>query len=348
MARCKISGIAAALALGSLACSSAYADRIAPAPRHHKPLVKVAAPKRVSPYKVELIAANGRSLSTFNHRGRFYVLGKAGTRYSVRVRNPTNRRVEAVISVDGLDVIDGQSADFVRKRGYVVPPRGTLKVDGFRVSTSHVAAFRFSSVSNSYAARKGKARNVGVVGVAFFAEKARPEIIVRRPYPRPRPHWRWQDRNRYRKPYPSKDYKKRAPAPKSDDAAEAPTPPSGAKRGGSRGTVVGGNTGAPAPSRPNYRYRHKRPSHCCTARPNPRPGLGTKFGERRYSAATWTRFERANPRVPTAIATLRYNDSSGLTALGIRLPHKYVSRDELATRETANPFPGSRFAQPPR
>jgi hypothetical protein len=36
---------------------------------------------------------------------------------------------------------------------------------------SQVAAFRFGSVRDSYAARKGDAQNVGVIGVAFFAEE---------------------------------------------------------------------------------------------------------------------------------------------------------------------------------
>ena len=47
-----------------------------------------------------------------------------------------------------------------------------------------------------------------------------------------------------------------------------------------------------------------------------RPGLGTEFGESRYSAASFTRFVRANNR-PIAIAELRYNDFAGLVALGI-------------------------------
>src|SRR5690606_39130566 len=110
----------------------------------------------------------------------FYVLGAAGQRYTVRVSNPTARRVEAVLSVDGLDAIDGKTAD-LRKRGYVVPPYGELRVDGFRVSTQQVATFRFSSVASSYAGRKGQARNVGVIGVAILAEREAPQIITRQP-----------------------------------------------------------------------------------------------------------------------------------------------------------------------
>ena len=51
-----------------------------------------------------------------------------------------------------------------------VNPMDRLVIDGFRLSDSHVAAFRFGSVSESYAARTGRGANVGVIGFAVFAE----------------------------------------------------------------------------------------------------------------------------------------------------------------------------------
>jgi hypothetical protein len=81
--------------------------------------------------------------------------------------------VEAVATVDGLDVIDGRSGSFA-KRGYLIQPWGSVEIDGFRQSFDEVAAFRFGAVSESYAAKKGDDRNVGVVGVAFFAEEGAP------------------------------------------------------------------------------------------------------------------------------------------------------------------------------
>jgi hypothetical protein len=76
-----------------------------------------------------------------------------------------------VLSVDGLDVLDGKAASFA-KRGYLIDPRGEVEVDGFRQSTETVAAFRFGSVRGSYAALKtGDSRNVGVIGVAIFNER---------------------------------------------------------------------------------------------------------------------------------------------------------------------------------
>src|SRR3970040_215296 len=142
--------LASIVALGT-ACGSAYADRVAVPPE--QPRAPLAMP---SPYKVELLGEDGRALPVYQQGGRFYMMGAVGQRYTIRVTNPTARRVEAVVSVDGLDVIDGRIADFRSKRGYVVPAYGELRVDGWRTSTTHVAAFRFSSVSNSYPGRKGQ------------------------------------------------------------------------------------------------------------------------------------------------------------------------------------------------
>ena len=76
-----------------------------------------------------------------------------------------------MLSVDGLDVLDGKKAS-VRKRGYIMAPRSRLRVEGFRQSTEAVAAFRFSSVRQSYANEKYQnTQNVGVIGVAVFNER---------------------------------------------------------------------------------------------------------------------------------------------------------------------------------
>jgi hypothetical protein len=113
----------------------------------------------------------GRFLSGFAASGKSYVIGEAGRRYIIVVHNNTDNRLEVVLSVDGLDVLDGKAASF-NKRGYLVDPRAEVEIDGFRQSVDTVAAFRFGSVRGSYAAQKtGDARNVGVIGVAVFNER---------------------------------------------------------------------------------------------------------------------------------------------------------------------------------
>lgn len=102
---------------------------------------------------------------------RRLVAGQKDSTYSIVVKNRCKSALEIVASVDGLDVQDGQSASF-SKRGYIVEPGKTLEIEGFRTSYSRVAAFKFSSVSNSYAnMRHGDTRNVGVIGIAVFTQK---------------------------------------------------------------------------------------------------------------------------------------------------------------------------------
>jgi len=119
---------------------------------------------------VRLLDENGVPLPSASFGGNDYVAGSDGQRYVIQIENHTNNRFEAVATVDGLDVVDGKDGG-LGKRGYLINPWATLQIDGFRRSQSAVAAFRFGAVKDSYAARKGSDRNVGVIGVAFFHER---------------------------------------------------------------------------------------------------------------------------------------------------------------------------------
>lgn len=266
------------------------------------------APARSGPYSVELLDASGAVLPTFVHRGRVHVLGALGHRYLVRVRNGSARRVEVVASVDGRDVIDGKPASFA-KPGYVVDAFGEVVVEGYRLSGASVAAFRFGTVARSYASRMGDARDVGVVGVAVFPERT----------------WRrWPPPPQY-DPYP-------LPRPVPDTRAEPQggdaTPPADSPPPEARAEAERSLGGAPG--------SRQRPA---------RPGLGTEFGEERESHAVEVAFERASSR-PAAVLTLRYDDRAGLVALGIDVDRR-GRRDEAWLRESAQPFRGSAFAEPP-
>jgi hypothetical protein len=110
-------------------------------------------------------------LPAYKSSGRRFVAGSKDSTYSIVVKNRSKSALEIVASVDGLDVQDGKAAAFA-KRGYIIGAGETLEIEGFRTSYNKVAAFKFSSVSNSYAnLRHGDTRNVGVIGLAVFTQK---------------------------------------------------------------------------------------------------------------------------------------------------------------------------------
>ena len=114
------------------------------------------------------------------HRGQQWVEGRPGHRYALRLQNLTGQRVLAVVSVDGVNVISGETAG-TGQSGYVLEPWQSMEVAGWRKSLSEVAGFHFTALPDSYAARTGRPGNVGVIGVAAFRERPR------RPLPPPAP-----------------------------------------------------------------------------------------------------------------------------------------------------------------
>lgn len=119
---------------------------------------------------VNLRDDGNRPFDAFQFGDRNYVVGQAGERYSIVLTNRTAHRIEAVTTVDGLDVINGGNGS-TRNREYILMPYATIEIDGFRKNENEVAAFRFGAVEDSYAAERGKPRNIGVIGVALFDEQ---------------------------------------------------------------------------------------------------------------------------------------------------------------------------------
>ena len=116
--------------------------------------------------------ATGRDLPVYWHEGRAYVVGRPGNEYQINVRNRRGEDLLAVVSVDGVNVLSGESAN-VRQAGYILSPGARMDVRGWRKSLDEIAAFYFTSLGDSYASRTGRPDNVGVIGVAVFPRKQR-------------------------------------------------------------------------------------------------------------------------------------------------------------------------------
>jgi hypothetical protein len=282
---------------------------------------------RVSSYELEVLV-DGAPARTFLHSGETHMLGEQGSRYILRVHNRSGRRIEAVVSVDGLDVIDGKTGDFANKRGYLVPAYGYVDIEGWRLSDREAAVFRFAPTGESYAAKTGSARNVGVIGVAVF-----PERIVRAPRPVYSPY-------RYDHAEPELS---RAPA----DGAYDDAPRAEAKAGPARERESqSAPAAAPMASTGRAASGDSANAESGAMKRRSRSGLGTEFGEATSSRIEHVAFVRAQPSRPSALLGARYDDRAGLYALGIDVDGREQPSD-LALRQSANPFPSQRYARPP-
>lgn len=119
--------------------------------------------------------STGTLLPTYWHDGQPYVVGRPGNEYEIRVRNLTRGDLLAVVSVDGVNVVTGETAS-PGQSGYVVNAWGAAAIRGWRKSLAQTAAFYFTSLGDSYAARTGRPADVGVIGLALFVRK--PQAIT--------------------------------------------------------------------------------------------------------------------------------------------------------------------------
>jgi hypothetical protein len=191
-------------------------------------------------------------LAEYRHRGSTYVAGRPGERYAVRLSNRSGARVLVVLSVDGVNAISGDTAT-TAQTGYVLGPWQSADITGWRKSDAEAAAFYFTALPDSYAARTGRPHNVGVIGAAVFRERVPP--------PRPQPF---------------------EPVPYSSGRDEG-----AAQKGGrlADGNSVG-ETAAASPPAAAARERDAAPAQHSDK-------LGTGHGEREHSPVSRTAFERA-------------------------------------------------------
>jgi hypothetical protein len=112
----------------------------------------------------------GVALSPHYYRGEYWVAGRPGAKYSIEIHNRLGERLLAVTSVDGVNVLSGETAAW-DQAGYVFEPGERYEVTGWRKSDAEVAAFTFTESPHSYAERTGRPANVGVIGIALYRER---------------------------------------------------------------------------------------------------------------------------------------------------------------------------------
>lgn len=225
----------------------------------------------------------GATLPVHYARSEYWVAGRPGARYAITVRNRLGERVLAVPSVDGVNVLSGETAAW-DQGGYVFSPYERYQITGWRKSDSQVAAFEFSHIANSYAARTGRPAHVGVIGVALFREQ--PPVPQPAPAITPEPYSQRRDNGH------GLGRLREEPA---SPAAAAPA--------------------APEPSAESS-ARSQSADSVAKAAPMPSAKLGTAHGQRETSVVTHTSFTRLQEQ-PNEIISIRYDSRENLVASGI-------------------------------
>lgn len=256
---------------------------------------------------------SGETLTTYDRYGKTWVAGKPGHRYSVRLSNRTGGRVMAVLSVDGVNAVSGETAGS-DQNGYVLDAWQSTEILGWRKSLDEIAQFNFTSLPNSYAARTGRPTNVGVIGVAVFTERA-PVISYR------------DQRRRYdapaSPPYESNDEQA---VETMASAADAAAPESMRENSAGIAKSEGRASSEFGTAQPQRKARAER--------------LGTAHGAREDSRVVLTQFTRSSSR-PGEQLGIWYDSYQNLVAQGV------IVRRPIAWND-ANPFPNSFVADPPR
>ena len=81
--------------------------------------------------------------------------------------------MRTVVSIDGINVVSGETAA-PNRQGYVLSPRASFKITGWRKSERDVAAFCVKAVDVSYTGKTYRPDNVEGIGVAAFPEYLEP------------------------------------------------------------------------------------------------------------------------------------------------------------------------------
>ena len=226
--------------------------------------------------------STGQRIPVYQHQGRLYVPGTPGERYSVYIANRTAQRVLAVLSVDGINAVTGETAN-PEQNGYVLGAWQSFEINGWRKSMREVASFYFIRLPDSYAARTDRPDHVGVIGVAVFRE-----------WQPPRPHLLPQ-------PTPAPLSKRSADAPAAEAESNAQTDAAGAPA----------TPGGTAPAEPPMTQESARGRIV-----EPQERIGTGHGERERSEVVYTNFRRATDD-PTETLTIYYDTHANLVARGV-------------------------------
>jgi len=243
------------------------------------------------------VSVEGQTTPLYNSPradSRMYFEAREGRNYGIVLHNRTGERVGVVLTVDGLNVIDGRRSQLTNSEPmYVLDPWETATIQGWRTSQHDIRKFVFVDEERSYAERT----NQGNGDLGWIRVNAYREV---RPFA-------WWGLGKTTQPYRGdSNLRDEHNAPEA-----APAPPTGSMDFQGRGQAA-----------PNEARAQRQ-----TDDSNP----GTGWGDRDYDPVRQTEFHAMSQ--PGDRIVLRYEYASGLQALGIQ-PIRWRSRTQDRDRGT--------------
>lgn len=239
-----------------------------------------------------------------NGDSRHYFEAFAGRNYSVVLRNNSARRIGVLLTVDGLNVVNGETTRLASDEPmYVLDAWESATIRGWRTSMNEVRRFVFVDEKRSYASRTGQANSdMGWIRVLAFREQ---QPVA----------WHWNGVGR-------RDSDERDGAPHAEESRErsknqpdvlaAPPQASGKS--------------APAPTAQRMDGTEDKQMVGDLSKDGSSSYPGTGWGDRRTDRVHYVDFTPERRAADQLV--FRYEYARGLVALGI-----YPARDRLRERD---------------
>lgn len=264
---------------------------------------------RTHDYSVIIRPKDRTPADEYTHKGKTYIEGRHNSAYVIDLINHTSRRVEAVVSVDGLAITDGKPASYTSK-GFVVPANQTITLRGWLVNDTQAAQFVFGDKRDSYSQKSGHQTSTGIIGVAWFPEQVRMQSsFIDKSYT----PWRVT----HNTVIPTRDWLTLQPQNTCDVHQDWHGQ---VLRGASIGTSMS--------------------KQVASASVTQQSALGTQFGESVSYPTTQTAFERAGAE-PQCVSMIYYDHAQNLTRMGIKL------KSRSAPYTDAFPANSATYCEPP-
>lgn len=124
------------------------------------------------------ILINEKPVKKYSHENKVFIEGKDKKDFSIKIKNPNYSKVLAIVSVDGLSVLNGKKAS-IHSQGYIINGLSSVTIPGWRISEDAVKKFYFTNKEDSYVGKKdGNPEAAGVIGLIAISQKEREPIAL--------------------------------------------------------------------------------------------------------------------------------------------------------------------------